>query len=166
MALSGLGALNLSQPLASALGSAQLRPTGAEGELRPPQDALIEDTTARVLEGIERMEKALKEARSLEDGVDESLLAEDAFLKELLAQAQEPHAEDIVHKGHRHHDEDDYEEEDREEMKHGKDGHQHGHGHGHGNHSEHHGGGHHHEIPAVRCCGLIGKFESCSEVQI
>jgi hypothetical protein len=160
MALSGL---NLSQPLASALGSAQLHsPAGwVEGDLS--QQALIEDTSLRVLEGIELVEQALDEARnlearSLEGGADERFLAEEAFLKELLARAQEPLSEDIVHKNHRHHDAD-YAEEEGGEIRHGSDGHHRQNNHGnhsdHGrhqgaHHSAHHGGGHHNEIPEVR----------------
>jgi hypothetical protein len=155
MALSGL--LNLSQPLASA----QLHPPagwGVEGDLS--QQALIEDTSLRVLEGIERVEQALEEARSLEGGADERFLAEEAFLKELLARAQQqqPLSEDIVHKSHRQHEEDYVEEEEGGEVKHESgDGHHGRQQHHHDNHSEHgghqgahHGGGHHNEIPEVR----------------
>ena len=154
MALSGL--LNLSQPLASA----QLHPPAGwvEGELT--QQALIEDTSLRVLEGLERVEQALEEARSLEGGADERFLAEEAFLKELLARAQQqqPLAEDIVHKNHRQHDEDYVEEEEGGEVKYDSGEGHHRQQHHHDNHSDHGGhqgahhggGGHHNEIPEVR----------------
>jgi hypothetical protein len=156
MALSGL--LNLSQPLASA----QLHPPAGwvEGDLS--HQALIEDTSLRVLEGLERVEQALEEARSLEGGADERFLAEEAFLKELLARAQQqqPLSEDIVHKNHRQHEEDYVEEEegggevkhDSGDGHHGRQQHHHGNRSEHGGHqgAHHGGGGHHNEIPEVR----------------
>jgi hypothetical protein len=154
MALSGF--LNLSQPLASA----QLHPPAGwvKGDLT--QQALIEDTSLRVLEGLERVEQALEEARSLEGGADERFLAEEAFLKELLARAQQqqPLAEDIVHKNHRQHDEDYVEEEEGGEVKYDSGEGHHRQQHHHDNHSDHGGhqgahhggGGHHNEIPEVR----------------
>jgi hypothetical protein len=152
MALSGL--LNLSQPLASA----QLHPPAGWVEGDHSHQALIEDTSLRVLEGIERVEQVLEQARSLEGGADERFLAEEAFLKELLARAQQPLSEDIVHKNHRQHDEDYVEEEEGGEVMHESEGHHGRQQHHHDNRSDHGGhqgahhggGGHHNEIPEVR----------------